>query len=70
MGIIAGELFMSYGYAMDKDWKKVDAAWETGLAFNFPNNFVDMKIAAMYGSEEFKAGFFLGVPVWDHYPLP
>ncbi len=70
MGIVAGELFMSYGYAMDKDWKKVDAAWETGLAFNFPNNFVDMKIAAMYGSEEFKAGFFLGVPVWDHYPLP
>ena len=25
---------------------------------------------ALYESEEFKVGFFLGVPIWDHYPLP
>ena len=70
MGVIAGELFASWGYAMDKGWHKVDAPWEVGLAVNFPNNLVDMKFAIMYGSEDFKAGFFIGVPIWDHYPLP
>ena len=70
MGVIAGEVFASWGYAMDKNWHKIDAPWEVGLAVNFPNNLVDMKFAVMYGSEEFKAGFFIGVPIWDHYPLP
>ena len=70
MGVIAGEIFGSWGYAMDKDWHKIDAPWEAGLAVNFPNNLVDLKLAVMYGSEEFKAGFFMGVPVWDHFPLP
>ena len=70
MGVLAGELFASWGYAMDKEWHKIDAPWEVGLAVNFPNNIVDMKLAVMYGSEEFKAGFFLGVPIWDHFPLP
>ena len=70
MGVIAGEVFASWGYAMDKGWKKIYAPWEVGLAVNFPNNFVDMKLAVMYGSEDFKTGFFIGVPIWDHYPLP
>ena len=70
VGVVAGEIFASWGYAMDKGWKKVDAPWEIGLAVNFPNNLVDMKFAVMYGSEDFKAGFFLGIPIWDHYPLP
>lgn len=70
MGVIAGEIFGSWGYAMDKDWHKISAPYEVGLAVNFPNNLVDMKLAVMYGSEELKAGFFLGVPIWDHYPLP
>ena len=70
MGVLAGEIFASWGYAMDKNWHKIDAPWEVGLAFNFPNNIVDMKFAIMYGSEELKAGFFMGVPIWDHYPLP
>ncbi|MBQ9595495.1 MAG: patatin-like phospholipase family protein [Synergistaceae bacterium] len=70
MGVVAAEVFASWGYAMDKGWKKIDAPWEVGLAVNFPNNIVDLKLAVMYGSEEFKAGFFLGVPIWDHYPLP
>ncbi len=70
MGVIAGEVFASWGYAMDKGWKKVNAPWEVGLAVNFPNNIVDLKLAVMYGSEEFKAGFFVGVPIWDHYPIP
>ena len=46
------------------------SSWEVGLAVNFPNNIIDAKLAALYGSEEFKVGFFLGVPIWDHYPLP
>ena len=70
MGIIAGEIFASYGYAMDKEWKKIDSAWEIGAAVNLPNNFVDVKFAIMYGNDEFKTGFFLGVPIWEHYPLP
>ena len=55
---------------MDRDYKKIASPWEVGLAVNFPNNLIDIKLAAMYGSEEFKIGFFLGVPIWDHYPLP
>ena len=70
MGVIAGEIFGSWGYAMDKEWKKIDAPWEVGLAVNFPNNLVDMKFAIMYGSEELQTGVFIGVPVWDHFPLP
>ena len=70
MGVVAGEVFASWGYAMDKEWHKIEAPWEVGLALSFPNNFIDMKVALMYGSEEFKAGFFMGIPIWDHFPLP
>ena len=70
MGVIAGEVFASWGYAMDKGWSKIEAPWEAGVAVNFPNNLVDMKLAALYGSEEFKIGFFMGIPIWDHYPMP
>jgi NTE family protein len=69
-GIVATEVFGSYGYAMDKNYDKVATPWEAGLAFSIPNNIVNVKLAVMYGSEEFKAGFFLGIPIWDHYPLP
>lgn len=70
LGIVAVELFGSYGYAMDREYKKIASPWEVGLAVNFPNNIIDAKLAALCGSEEFKVGFFLGVPIWDHYPLP
>ena len=69
-GIVATEVFGSYGYAMDKDYGRVAAPWEVGLAFTVPNDIVNLKLAAIYGSEEFKLGFFLGVPIWDRYPLP
>ncbi|MCR5346716.1 MAG: patatin-like phospholipase family protein [Fretibacterium sp.] len=70
LGIAAAEIFGSIGYAMDNDYSKISSPWEVGVAVNFPNNLIDIKLAAMYGSEEFKVGFFIGVPVWDHYPLP
>ena len=70
MGIFAAELFGSYGYAMDKKYRKIAAPWEIGLSVNFPNNIVDIKLALMYGSEQFKTGVFIGVPIWDHFPLP
>ncbi len=70
LGIAAAELFASYGYAMDNEYSKISSPWEVGVAVNFPNNIIDIKCAAMYGSEEFKVGFFIGVPIWDHYPLP
>jgi NTE family protein len=69
-GIVATEVFASYGYAMDKEYAKIAAPWEVGLAFSIPNNIINVKLAAMYGSEQFRFGFFLGVPIWDHYPLP
>ena len=50
MGVLAGELFGSWGYAMDKEWHKIEAPWEVGFAVNFPNNLIDMKLAIMYGS--------------------
>lgn len=70
LGIVAAEVFGGWGYAMDRDYRKIASPWEVGLAVNFPNNLIDIKLAAMYGSEKFKVGFFLGVPIWDHYPLP
>jgi NTE family protein len=70
LGIVAADLFGSYGYAMDEEYRKIASPWEIGLAFSVPNDIVNVKLAAMYGSEEFKIGFFLGVPLWEHYPLP
>ncbi|GHS99807.1 patatin [Synergistales bacterium] len=70
IGMLAAEVFGSYGYAMDGNYKKVASPWEIGLALSVPNDIVNAKIAAVYGSEEFKLGFFLGIPIWDHYPLP
>lgn len=69
-GIVATEVFGSYGYAMDKDYEKIAAPWEVGMSVSIPNNLINLKLAAMYGSEEFKLGFFLGVPIWSMYPLP
>jgi NTE family protein len=70
LGIVAADVFGSYGYAMDKRYEKIAAPWEVCLAFSVPNDFVNVKLAVMYGSEELKMGFFLGVPLWEHYPLP
>jgi NTE family protein len=70
LGIVAADLFGSYGYAMDEEYKKIASPWEVGLAFSVPNDIVNVRLAVMYGSEEFKVGFFLGVPLWEHYPLP
>jgi NTE family protein len=69
-GIVAAEFFGGYGYAMDKNYNKIAAPWEIGVAINVPNNLINVKLAAMYGSEGFNLGFFMGIPIWDHYPLP
>jgi NTE family protein len=69
-GIVAAEFFGSVGYAMDEEYDKIATPWEVGVAINIPNNLINVKLAAMYGSEEFKLGFFLGIPIWDRYPLP
>jgi len=69
-GIVAAEAFGGFGYAMKEKYSRVASPWEAGVAINIPNNIIDVKVAAMYGSEKFKLGFFMGVPIWDHYPLP
>ena len=70
LGIVTADIFGSYGYAMDEKYRKEATPWEIGLAFNVPNDIINVKLAFMYGSEDFKMGFFLGVPLWEHYPLP
>jgi len=69
-GIVAAEFFGSYGYAMDTRNRKIASPWEVGAAINIPNQLINLRLAAMYGSEQFKIGFFMGIPIWDHYPLP
>ena len=69
-GIVAAEVFAGYGHAMDRDFNRIASPWEVGVAVNVPNDLINVKLAAMYGSEQFKVGFFLGVPIWDHFPLP
>ncbi|MDR1741122.1 MAG: patatin-like phospholipase family protein [Synergistaceae bacterium] len=70
LGIVAAEAFAGYGYAMDASYAKIASPWEVGVAFTVPNDIVNLRLAAMYGSEEFRFGFFIGVPIWEHYPLP
>jgi len=70
-GSITGEIFAGVGYAMDKDYNRIDAPWEAGVSITIPNNVINTKFAVFYTSEkELRFGFFIGNPIWDHYPLP
>ena len=70
-GSITGEVFAGVGYALDKDNNRIDLPWEFGVSITVPNNVIDTKFAAFYTSErEMRFGFFIGTPIWDHYPIP
>jgi NTE family protein len=70
-GSITGELFAGVGYALDKDNNRIDIPWEAGMSITVPNNLIDTKFAVFYTSDrEWRFGFFIGNPIWDHYPIP
>jgi NTE family protein len=70
-GSITGEVFAGVGYALDKDNNRIDIPWEAGISITIPNNVVDTKFAVFYTSErELRFAFFVGNPIWDHYPIP
>ncbi|MCL1875672.1 MAG: patatin-like phospholipase family protein [Synergistaceae bacterium] len=70
-GSITGEVFAGVGYALDKDNNRIDIPWETGVSITVPNNIIDTKFAVFYTSDrEWRFGFFVGNPIWDHYPIP
>jgi NTE family protein len=70
-GSITGEVFAGVGYALDKDNNRIDIPWETGISITVPNNIIDTKFAVFYTSDrEWRFGFFVGNPIWDHYPIP
>ena len=70
-GTITGEIFAGIGYAWDKNYNKVDNPWEAGLSVTIPNNIINAKFVVFYTSQkEWRFGFFVGNPIWDHYPLP
>ncbi len=69
-GSLRGELFASYGLVMD-DWNRTEDAWETGLAFKIPGQFMNAQVIFVYSDEqEFTVGFTLGNPQWWSSPLP
>ncbi|MCL1941880.1 MAG: hypothetical protein FWG09_08040, partial [Synergistaceae bacterium] len=70
-GAITGEIFGGVGYAWDKNGSDTYTPWEAGLSVTIPNNLIDTKFAVFYTSErEWRFGFFVGNPIWDHYPIP
>jgi NTE family protein len=70
-GSITGEVFAGVGYALYKDNNKIDSPWEAGVSITIPNNLIDTKFAVFYTSaREMRFGFFVGNPIWDHYPIP
>ena len=70
-GSITGEVFAGVGYALDKDNNRIDLPWEAGVSITVPNNVIDTKFAVFYTSDrEMRFGFFVGNPIWDHYPIP
>ena len=71
LGSITGEVFAGVGYALDKDNNRIDTPWEAGVAITVPNNIIDTKFMVFYTSDnEWRFGFFVGNPIWDHYPIP
>lgn len=70
-GTISGEIFGGFGYVWNENNERIANPWEAGIALSIPNNVIDTKVAVFYTSEkEFRFAFFLGTPVWGHYPLP
>ena len=70
-GSLNTELFGGMGFVYDDSGDRYRNLWETGISFSVPGLLLDGKLMFLYNDEEdFKVGFFIGSPLWGHYPLP
>ncbi|MGD9821463.1 MAG: patatin-like phospholipase family protein [Aminobacteriaceae bacterium] len=70
-GALNTEIFGGMGFVYDDTGNRYRDAWEAGISFSVPGFLFDGKLMFLYNDEkDFKVGFFIGSPVWGHYPLP
>ena len=70
-GSLMAELFGGMGYAWNDEGDRIRNLWETGISFSVPGKFLDARLMFLYNDEnDFKIGFFIGTPMWGHFPLP
>ena len=70
-GALNTEIFGGMGFVYDDSGSRYRDVWEAGISFSVPGFLFDGKIMFLYNDEkDFKVGFFIGSPVWGHYPLP
>lgn len=70
-GKLNTEIFGGMGFVYDDTGNRYRDVWEAGVSFSIPGFLLDGKLMFLYNDErDFKIGFFIGSPVWGHYPLP
>ena len=70
-GALNTEIFAGMGFVYNDAGERFRDVWEAGLSFSVPGFLFDGKLMMLYNDErDFKIGFFIGTPVWGHYPLP
>ncbi len=70
-GALNTEVFAGMGFVYNDDGDRFRDAWEAGVSFSVPGFLFDGKLMVLYNDErDLKVGFFIGSPVWGHYPLP
>lgn len=70
-GSLNTEIFGGMGFVFDDGGDRYRDVWEAGISFSVPGFLFDGKLMFLYNDEkDFKVGFFIGSPVWGHYPLP
>jgi len=70
-GKLNTEIFGGMGFVFDDTGDRYRDVWEAGVSFSIPGFLFDGKLMFIYNDErDFKVGFFIGSPVWGHYPLP
>lgn len=71
-GALNTEIFGGMGFVDDDKGDRIEGdVWETGVSFSVPSFLLGGKLMFLYNDErDFKVGFFIGSPVWGHYPLP
>ena len=70
-GALNTEIFGGMGFVYNDAGDRYKDVWEGGISFSVPGFLFDGKLMFLYNDEkDFKVGFFIGSPVWGHYPLP
>jgi NTE family protein len=69
-GSLRGELFTTYGMAMN-DWSNTEEMWEAGVSLSVPGQLLSGRVLLVYNNDdEFVFGFTLGNPNWHSSILP